>query len=209
MKARGLASLSLFVVMMGVFASQVSFAADSATFSYAPKLSLRFNTGMMQNVGTAGGTGGSLWGLNVLAVFYPSSVFALGAGYRSNFDMIKGTTPVSGIFVMARGYFLGQGTRSLTDANRMAMERQENYALYGGLEFGQSNYYLGESARIVTDTLTGSFFNMNALLGADMRLSDHFEINVEGSLGLLILASTDEKYKIKGTLVNLGVSYLW
>ena len=189
--------------------SSYSFAADPVTFSNAPKLSFRYDAGIMKNVGTIGGAGAFTWGLDILALYYPDPIFALGAGYRTFFDLSKSTTPVSGGFLLGRWYFYGQGTRSRTDANRMEVKHHENYAFYTGMELGQSNYYLGESAKRVTDKLTGSYFNMNALAGTDVRLNDHFEINVEASLGLLIFAATDSNFRLQGTLMSAGISYLW
>lgn len=196
------------LVGLGSF-SQATQAAEDAVFTYAPKLGFRFDGGLMKNFGTAGGTGGVAWGFNVVALYYPASAFAVGAGYRNTIDLIKDTTPVSEFFGVGRWYFLGQGTRTRTKANRMEMQRHQTFAFYTGLEIGKSSYYLGESAKRITDNLTGSYFNMNLILGAELRLSDHFEMNVEASQGLLVLASTDEKFRIRGTLLNIGLSYLW
>jgi len=167
------------------------------------------NSGFLQNVGTGGGALASVWGLNVGGLYYPSANLALGCGYRSSFDFGKGTVPLSGWFGVGRGYVWGQGTRSTIDASRMVMERHDRIAIYTGLELGQTSYYLGSNAAVVTNNPNGSYLNVNALLGMEITLSDHIELNLEGGVTALTLSSSDERYRVRGVTLSAGISYLF
>jgi hypothetical protein len=186
--------------------------ADNGFLSYAPKLGLRFNFGLLRNAGTEGGPSVMMWGANLLGLYFPNPVFAVGMGYRSIFDMTGGTTPVSGLFLTGRWYFSGEGTRSnLTAVFGMNAERRQAFAFYTGAELGNSDYYLGEGAEgLVQDrSLSGRFIGVDALIGLDVALGKSFEVNIEGSYGLLTFSGSDERFRIQGMVLNAGISYLW
>jgi hypothetical protein len=204
-----LKDLSPLMIAFVLLSTSFAFAEETSAVKYTPKIGLRFNGGLMQNTGTSRGSASIVYGLNFFGLYYPSSDFALGAGYKFFFDQVKLNVPVNGFFLVGRMYVAGQGTRAEIDADRMVAESHGKYAFYLGTQFDRSSYYLGTDPSRTTQKLTGDFLAINALLGMELRLSHRLELNVEGSAGLVAFAASDERYKVSGYILNAGISYLW
>jgi hypothetical protein len=197
-----------FALFFVVLLSTPSLAENS---SYSPKIDFRLANGMLRNTGPNGGSSLTVGALNLSFLYYVSPVIAVGVGYYADFDLGTKRVPVNGFDFSGRYYFMGQGTFSRHEYPAIASERQDIFSMYGGIEFAQRNYYAGT---VGTSTpagvpTNGNSLGINAIAGADLRLSRHFELTSELNYGAFTFASSDDNYKIAGILLKIGMGYIW
>jgi hypothetical protein len=184
-------------------------AAADGLESYAPKLGLRTSNGILVNSGTSGGSALSLMGVDLLLSYFVAQSFSLGLGYQTNFDFDTGIVPLNGFNFSGRWYIKGSGTSVRREGRDIASETRDRLAIYAGGEAAQRNFFIGTSQDNSSVTVNGSFLSVNGLVGVDYALSRHFEINLEGSLGLASFAGSDDRIRIKGYLLLTGFSFVW
>jgi len=203
-------SACFFSVLAAMMMSQAA-SAEEAVPLYASKIVFRTSNGVIANEGSIGGTSSISGGMNVSYLHYPSAQWALGAGYRADFDYTNKSTLLSGVFTLARWYFYGSGTRVTEPSTRMTSEWLDDFGLYLGPQLAYTSYYFGLSPVDPNkeDMLAGNFLSIDGLAGLDFRFSRHFEVNVEGALGLSAFSHSDPRFRIRALLFTFGISYLW
>jgi hypothetical protein len=202
---RGAFAAALVAALGSVAAAR---AEDDAT--YSPKLSIRTSNGLLTNRGSSGGSTFSVGGLNVLYLHFLNPKLALGLGYRIHPDFSNSSIPVYGFEAAPRYYFWGEGTHTRTRVAGGTSERRDRYAFYAGVDFGLRSFFVGQNPNITsTGGLTGSFLSISGSVGADLRLSRHFELTAEGNMSLLTFSSSDSRVRISAMVANFGVSYVW
>lgn len=201
--------MRLILLFIFLLTTSSTWASEGTRISYAPKFSIRTTNGVLSNAGTRGGSSTTIGGLNLVFLYFPLSQIAVGAGYSAQFDFGKSTMPVSGPFITGRYYVDGSGTRVLHQETDFTQEHHDNLSFYTGATLASCSYYLGSNRSITTDELTGSFLTLDALAGMDFRINPHFEFNLEGNLGLFAFSGSDDRYRIKNMVAQIGLSYLW
>lgn len=204
----------LFIPVLGpVFAPAFAQGAGSETSSLllSHKLSLRSRNGFLSNSGTLGGsTATSLGGLGAWFHYFMSPYFAVNAGYKFDFDYSNGRIPMSGLDVGARWYVQGQGTRVISSFDGSRSETRDQYSIYLGGEITHQSYFIGtDAAKALSVDATGSFKSMEFAVGVDLPFSRSFELNLEGCLTALTFSSSDDRFRIRGKVIYLGLNYLW
>ena len=192
-----------FVLAIGCTLSMAAHALE-----YAPKLTLRTGAGILNNDGADRGSSATTGGINLVFTYFLTSRLTTGAGYKADFDLVQGSIPLRGFDVSGRYYFWGDGTRVLRSAGTFTRETQDLFLMYFGGDFSQRSYFFPASTADATD-LTGSFGATNATLGADIPFSRHFEWNLEVVYSVLTFAATDSQVKIRSTLLQAGLNYVW
>jgi len=192
-----------FVVAIGC-----TLVAAAHALEYAPKLSLRTGGGILRNDGADRGSSATTGGLNLVFTYFLTSRLSTGVGYKADFDLAQGSIPLRGFDLSGRYYFWGNGTRVLRSAGAFTHETQDLFLMYFGGDFSQRSYFFPAGSPDTSD-LTGGFGAANATLGADVPLSRHFEWNLELVYSVLTFAATDSQVKIRSTLVQTGLNYVW
>lgn len=188
----------------------LSLGAQASEKSFAPKLSVRLNNGIISNSGSVGGSTALIGGVNVSYNHFVSENISVGGGFFWNFDYTARTIPVSGFEAGVRYYFIGQGTRSTFENELGIFKRRSGTAIYAAGELSQQKYYTGSNPPEVGEAiLTGSSIGLNAGIGLDQRISESLDFTMEGNMGLLSFASTDDRFRLSSMLFKVGVSYVW
>jgi len=179
--------------------------AQAAEPAFSPKVSLRTGNGVLQNSGSAGGDGLAIGSLGVLANYFVTGNAAVGLGYSVNH-------PFSSAVISSRYYFAGQGTRSrAVDEFLIKSERRDTFAHYFGLDLNQISYVLSSNRPGASpmDAIPGTSSVLSASIGTDLWISRHFELNAEANAGLFVLAASNNAVRVKGYMLNTGISYVW
>lgn len=194
---------ALFISAGFLFTAKTAVALD-----YAPKLSLRTGAGLLKNEGANRGSSATTGGINLLFTYFLTSRLTTGVGFKADFDLAHGSIPLRGFDLSGRYYFWGEGTRVLHSTRFFSHEMQDRASFYFGGDFSQRSYFF-PGATAESDDLSGSFGAANATLGSDIPLSRHFEWNIEVVYSILTFAATDSQVKIKSTLLQTGLNYVW
>lgn len=191
--------------------------ADGVT--YYPKLTLRSVNGFMTNQGTSSGSSLSLGGVNCVFNHYLTSKIAFGIGYNVHFDFSDNSVPLKGPDIGVRWYVFGDGTRVRTESSINDTDSLDKYAFYVGGATIERSYFLGNNAVAASAanataaspalSATGSFMGLTAVAGFDYRVARHFELNAEGNMGLFTFSATDDRVRITGRMLLVGLSYLF
>ena len=127
--------------------------------------------------------------------------------YHADFDPTLGLVPIQGLLVQGRFYFVGTGSHQELGAGSGGEYRKfhSTFAFYGLGEFTRGSYNL-----TVTGGLqTGSFALVNFGMGADYRLSRHFELNAEVSQTALGLSSDPTTLRLSLRVLTFGLGYIF
>jgi len=207
---------SWFGLVLAGTLSLDTFAAESLpplvpNTSLAPKLFVRFSSGLISNVGTTKGSGFSYGGGNIGFVYFINGYIALGLGYKaeSNFTSV----PLQGIDIFERIYFLGGGTvASAVDSAGARSESHKTWNPYLGLEYSNRSFYVeGDPTATTAEgrAVSGKLSALNLSAGLDYRLSRHWEFTTELNSTLLAFAGSDPRVKIRWIFLSLGGNYVF
>ncbi len=204
---RTTAKEGLLFLSMGILLFAFPVRGDA---TLADKVSFRLSNGILMNNGTSGGETLSVAGLDFDYAWFATSQFSLGGGYHLDFDYSQKTLPLSGFEFFARYYVLGLGTRLKDDFHGGTLEQRDSRAIYLGLEFAQQSYYIGGNPlQRGVAILTGSSVGINLSAGIDQRIGDDLDLTLEGNAGVLSFANSDDRFRISGLLIKVGLNYLW
>jgi hypothetical protein len=201
----------LSILVAALFAICVGASQVEASTSLASKLSLRTTNGQLSNVGDAGGGSTSILGLNLLYSIYPLMNFSMGIGYQVDFDFSKGLVPLSGFNLPFRYYLTNSGTTVTTTSPELKSTMHRKAAWYTGAQLARREYFIGGNPNASTNfqQLSGSFINLDLLGGLDYTLSSRWELNAELQYSFYSFAASDSRFKIKATLLVVGLTYIW
>jgi hypothetical protein len=182
---------------------------------YAPKASFLLSSGILSNSGTLGGSTSSLGALDLSISYFLTPKFSIGLSYRADFDFSAGSSPISGVSLDGKYYFMGNGTYTRITSADTEDERLDTWAAYGGADGGSRSFYFQSNSAASSDatttspSLSGNYFAIDALVGVEYRLSRHFELDAEGSYTILNFATSDDRVRFQSMLLNIGFSYIF
>jgi len=205
MKKMGIAFFML-LIFTGITGTTASFADE---VSVAPKMGFRFNNGLLTNSGTSKGSSMVFFGLNPYVFFPVNQVVGFGAAYNIDFDFTQGSVPLKGFDFFARYYFWNTASRVTETFGDSKSVRLDEFSGYAMFEIGTRSYFIGKDSGLAVTEQTGDSSTLNLGAGIDYRISQSFELNAEMNLGILTFAGSDDRVKISGKLLKLGVSYLF
>jgi hypothetical protein len=174
------------------------------------KTIVRANALMLQSTSQAGSGGNytKIMAPDVSALVHLSEKFALGAGIDLYYS--KSNLDFWGMRLFNRHYFYGSGIQKEIKTETMEAKTLEKMAFYWGAELKRYTYSLGSNKDLVQNyELEGHFYNINANVGGDYRLSNHLELNSELGYTALALTATDNRIKARSLIFGFGLSYLW
>jgi hypothetical protein len=187
-----------------------------AELSYSPRVDFHLTNGILQNLGSRGGTSSEVGGLGLVLNYFLGQAVSVGVGYRLSYDFIQYALPLHGFQFPVRYYFSGVGTEVRRDGAGLVVDGRTPMSFYVGSQFASYNYYIGgtsASANVSSGTssqnLTGSYATFDVLCGGYYRLSRHFDLTFEGGVSALSFAASDSKYRVRFISGLVGVSYVW
>lgn len=107
-------------------------------------------------------------------------------------------------------YFKGQGHAMISENEHFKIEEMSKSSWYMGPEIRNYHYFLTteQEAKLFINNEnidnTGSYFNFCIKLGYEYRLNQTYAFNLEASQGLASLASSDDRFNNKGSLLIFG-----
>jgi hypothetical protein len=216
MKIHGL----LTVFGFGMFACAAPCVLAEDSVSYASKIAVRTSYASLSNSGTLGGSATLMGSLDLEYLDFLSPELCLAVGYHYDFDFSAGATPLYGFDLGGRYYFSGMGTVVERDLPYMKSEIHDQHAYYFGAEIAQRSFSSGASPATggsssstsstnPINNVSGSYMDLNLLLGADWRMSRHIDLTGELNYGFMNFAATDQRVKIKGTAIQFGINYVF
>jgi hypothetical protein len=191
-------------------AARAADPSDPAHDERSSKLTVRVSNGLLSNSGSQGGSDFSLGGLNLAYSYFITGKVAVGLGYRADFDFSSGILPLSGIDLPIRYYFGRRGTMVTERTPEITSTFRPLTSFYAGGQVSRQEYFLGQSSADANGvTVTGTFASIDALAGIDYAISRSFELNAEISSGLFTFAASDPAFRIRATLLKLGISFVF
>jgi hypothetical protein len=186
------------------------FGTTEQTVSYASKLTLRTHGGILANSGTVGGATVTLGGLTFGYQHFFSQRWGVSAEYQADFDYKNGAIPLRSVWLSSRYYWSGFGTRASGREQGISWSKSPARGFYVAPTLGFSEYFLGTNSETTPGLeLTGNFLTLGAAVGADFSLSSSLQLTAEGKAGVLTFAGSDDRFRVSGYLLGIGVSYLW
>jgi len=201
---------SLWIVVFIVQGlSSLAWAAEQTSLS--SKISVRTGVGSLQNTGNEPGTTAANGGLDLDYLYFLNPRLAIGVGYAAQFDTSSGISPVAGLEILVRKYFMNDGTRVKTTDSWGSYESASTWSPYVLGLYGMRQFYLGPDIESSdpTKTLTGTYSVINVGVGVDHHLSGSLEWNAELSRSLIAFASSDPRVKISETMIWVGLNYVF
>lgn len=167
------------------------------------KANIRFTNGLIQNIGTAGGSSLTVGGVNLGLSYFLTPAIAFSAGYEFNVDYARQTAPLSSVDAAVRYYLSGQGTRSVERSIGMVSTRRDQLAIYSGVELSHLSYVpvgLTQSVGMIT---------MAGVLGFDRRVSSQVDLTGELNVAVFSFAVSDPRYRLRSITARIGFSFLF
>lgn len=109
-------------------------------------------------------------------------------------------------------FFIGDGYPLISKADQFKVEQFSRYAFYSGAEIKNYNYFISSEQKkkitINNENIdsTGNYYNINALVGFEFRFNNHYALNLEASHALFDIASTDDRFSTKASIILAGLT---
>ncbi len=213
-RVTGVVVASLFVASGAALANATSASVPLENPALPEEsLKLKFGAGtaagFFVNSGSAGGSAPIAGGIRLRALLGIGDSFAVGLVSGTELDYQQFNVLFGSIGLHARRYLIGSGFPLRESHPWIQTESIDRFGLYAGAEVLNNTFFIGSNSSETTQTLTGTFLTLGFNGGVEYRLSRNFELAVDLSYGLASFASSDDRIRLNGYALGLGVNYLW
>jgi len=158
----------------------------------------------------AGASSSSILSPDLFLNYYLSPTSALNLGIDFHLNLTEGRVGLLGTRIGYHWYFWGQGYPQTTTSALIVSKKRNRFSAFTGGELKRYTYYLdpGFAASNSFET-SGNFFNMNALIGIDYVINQKIKGTATFSQSFFNLAATDKRIKMSGTILTIGLTYLF
>lgn len=123
---------------------------------------------------------------------------------------VNSSTKVTSLYAIGinyRYYFQGLGSYKTIETAGLKVQTKRKWSSYYSASFSKYSYFLGSNL-VDQDKFdqNGSFFNLDMGAGSEYDIGKDYRVFTEFSYTLLSLASSDDRVRIKGTLVSIGIA---
>ncbi len=131
----------------------------------------------------------------------------IGANADVHFSPTEENVSLYSVGMNYRYYFHGQGISNEIKINDFRLKTRQKWNSWGQVSLNKYSYFLGTNPSSETKfDQTGDFFNLNFGGGTDYDIGSEYRAFADFSMTLLSFASTDNRVKLRGTLISFGVA---
>jgi hypothetical protein len=169
-----------------------------------------FTSSSNNSVGSTGGSYQNTGAPDFSIHYFFNPQLSVGLGLDLFTSKATSNLDLWGLRVLSRYYFSGNGIAERIKSYNLKSSNLTKWAYYVGGELKRYTYFIGSNPSEVKDyELSGTYVNMNAMIGVDYRLNHSYELNAEFNNTISSFASTDNRILADARIIYFGGSYLW